>query len=76
MIKEGDLVYLHTLFNVDGYRGVEKGIYKVDGVRYRGVNICIPSLGAFHTTYYIEDVQFYEIIPNKINKLLYEGVKW
>lgn len=67
MVKEGDYIYVHTLYDMDRRRGVEKGIYKVKSLRYKGVVIKVHSLSNF-----MEYHQYFKVVPNKINKLLYK----
>lgn len=69
MIREGDYIYVHTLYSMDRRRGVEKGIYKVKSLRYKGVVIKVHSHSNF-----MEYDQYFKILPNKINKLLYKGL--
>lgn len=67
MIKEGDYVYLHTLDNMDVDAEVSIGVYKVyvDHVGRIYINTYRYS------RYFLSKDQYYKIIPNKINKLLY-----
>lgn len=67
MVKEGDYIYVHTLHDIDRWKGIEKGIYKVNAVRLTGIFIEVQSYINF-----MEYDQCFKIVPNKINKLLYK----
>lgn len=72
-IKEGDLVYVHTLDYDDIREGIDKGIYKVSQKgRYRDIYIRLEQDGTIWCFY---DFQYSKVVPNKINKLLYKGLK-
>lgn len=67
MIKEGDYVYVHTLYKDDITEEVSIGVYKVrtGGLTYvyvHGIDIVFF------------DDQYIKVIPNKINKLLYKDL--
>lgn len=68
MIKEGDLVYLHELHPEDADVDVSIGVYGVSFIdRYGDIYINTNH----YNRYYLAKDQFYKILPNKINKLLY-----
>lgn len=68
MIKEGDYVYLHELYPEDVVDAVSIGVYKVYEIDEDGD---IYVLTNHSTKYFLAEDQYYKIIPNKINKLLY-----
>lgn len=72
MIKKGDYVYLYHLDFVDKLNKIGRGLYKVVEVSEAGMRIYVDKRYRF---YFIEEGQYYKVVPNKINKLLYKGLK-
>lgn len=67
MIKEGDYIYVHTLYKDDITEGVSIGMYKVRSGGYTSAYVHGIDIVFF-------DDQYIKVIPNKINKLLYKDL--
>lgn len=72
MIKEGDYVYVHTLYKDGIIEGVKEGIYKVVRSAGDGMKVRVDDSNCIHFLY---SHQVHKVVPNKINKLLYKELK-
>lgn len=71
-IKEGDLVYVHTLDSEDIEEGVTKGVYEVATLGGNGdIYVSSEQVSMLWCFY---ELQYIKVVPNKINKLLYKGL--
>lgn len=69
MIKVGDYIYVYKLFDSDRAMGTSIGVYKASEVLYSGTVFVEGSVYGFL------NIQYTKVVPNKINKLLYKGLK-